>query len=333
MEIAALVGLGAASGMVAIALSVVLTSRAKLTMKTSQLTPPLALIALLAVASLHPLPASAQPKPAVMVNRLAEDLWEIPGVDDAANVTVLVTDEGLVVVDARFDNQYDDLIQVIRERISAKPVKYLINTHYHSDHTGANDRFAQAGATVIGSVNTRQNILGHTQANAPPNVSPPTIVFSGEMRLYVGGKEVRLTSYGPAHTDSDISVLFPKDRVICTGDLGYAPDPAEEGGPHPLIDYRGGGSIDGWIARLDTITAMQGYDVVVPGHVDLATRADLITYRNVLERVREDIRAYLRDGTKTEADLRAHLIKDLHWPATGPAVSSGTHGLYTDLKP
>ena len=294
---------------------------------------PWALIALLALAlGLDAHVARAQPGP-VVVNRLADDLWEVPGVNDAANVTVLVTDEGLVVVDARYDNQFDDLMKTIRERISTKPVKYLINTHSHADHTGANARFLKGGATIISSVVTRDNIVGHTQSNAPADVAPPSLVFSGEMRLFVGGREIRLTSYGPAHTGSDVTVLFPRERVICTGDLGYAPDPTEVGGPHPLIDYAGGGNIKGWIARLDTITAVPGYDTVVPGHEALATRADLMTYRNVLEHVREDVTAYLRDGTKTEADLRAHLVKDLHWPDPGNAIARGTHGLYMDLKP
>jgi cyclase len=303
---------------------------------TSVTAAPWARLALIALAlGLAPQLARSQPKPPApaTVNRLADDLWEVPGVNDAANVTVLVTDEGLVVVDGRYENQYDELIRTIREKISTRPIKYLINTHYHADHSGANARYIQAGATVISSIVSRDNIVGKVQSNAPPNVAPPTLVFAGQMRLFVGGKEVRLTSYGPAHTGSDVTVLFVKDRVICIGDLGYAPDPGEVGGPHPLIDYAGGGAARGWIARLDTITGGADFDVVVPGHEALATKADLITYRNVLERLRDDVAAYLKDGTRTEADLRAHLVRDKQWPDTGIAIARGGHGLYMEFKP
>ena len=290
---------------------------------------PWALIAAIALG----LCAQSEQKPPPLVNRLADDLWEVPGINDAANVTVLVTDEGLVLVDGRYEAQYDDLMRIIRERISTRPIRYVINTHFHADHSGANARYIAAGATVISSIVSHDNIVGRVQTNAPPNVAPPNLAVSGEMRLYIGGQEIRLNTYGPAHTGSDLTVLFPRQRVICIGDLGYAPDPNEIGGPHPLIDTAGGGHVKGWISRLDTISGMTDYDVVVPGHEALATRADLITYRNVLERLRDDVAAYLRDGTKTEADLRTHLIRDKQWPEQGIAISRGLHGLYMDLKP
>ena len=276
--------------------------------------------------------AHAQPRATTpLFTRLADDLYEVPGVDDAANVTVLVTDEGLVLVDGRYAKENAELMQIIREHISTKPIKYVINTHSHADHTGANGIYLKAGATVISSIGARDEIVHQARPVTPP-IEPPNMVFSGEMRMFVGGKEIDLKSYPPAHTGEDVTVFFPKDRVICTGDLGYAPDPTEVGGPHPNIDFDSGGSINGWIARLDTITAMDGYDVVVPGHVGLTNKAELIVYRNVLEHVRDDVKAFLKDGTKTEADLRAHLVKDLHYPDPGNAIR-GVHGLYLELKP
>jgi glyoxylase-like metal-dependent hydrolase (beta-lactamase superfamily II) len=277
--------------------------------------------------------ASAQPRATTpLFTKLADDLWEVPGVDDAANVTVLVTDEGLVLVDGRYETQNAELMQIIREHISEKPIRYVINTHSHADHTGANGLWLKAGATVVSSIGARENIVGRTRPDAPADLQPPNAVFSGRMRLYVGGKEIILTSYGPAHTGEDVTVLFPRQRVICTGDLGYAPDPTEIGGPWPNIDFLSGGDLEGWIATLDTITALDGYDVVVPGHVGLTNKAELIVYRNRLELIRDDIKTYLKGGKRSEQDLRDHLVKQFNWPLRGNA-GRGVHGLYLEFNP
>jgi cyclase len=271
-----------------------------------------------------------QPHPPFVAVQLAPDLWEVPGA--GSNVTILVTDEGLVLVDSKYEYHYDDLMKIIREKVSTKPVKYVIDTHYHADHSGGNTRFLPAGATVISSVQGHDNIVNKVQPGAPPSLLPANVAFTGEMRLYVGGKEVRLTSYGPGHTGTDVSVLFPKDRVICVGDLAHIGDLAG-GGQYPLIDYNGGGGINGWIQRLNTISSSEAYDKVVPGHGSVGTKADIVAYRDLLERLRDHVSAYLRDGTKTEADLRAHLVKDEHWPDPGLSIVRSTHGMYMDLKP
>jgi glyoxylase-like metal-dependent hydrolase (beta-lactamase superfamily II) len=271
-----------------------------------------------------------QPHPPFVAVKVTDDMWEVPGA--GSNVTILVTDEGLVLVDSKYEYHYDDLMKVIREKVSTKPVRYVIDTHYHADHSGGNTRFLPAGATVISSIKGHDNIVNKIQPGAPPNELPANVAFTGEMRLYVGGKEVRINSYGPGHTGTDVTVFFPQDRVICVGDLAHIGD-LDRGGQYPLIDYNGGGGINGWIQRLDTISAGEGYDKVIPGHGAIGTKADIIAYRDLLEHLRDHVSAYLRDGTKTEADLRAHLVKDEHWPDPGLSIVRSTHGMYMDLKP
>lgn len=303
--------------------------------------------ALLAGSALIAGAALAQPKPAIsaaqpvdQVNpqphapfvavQVAPDLWEVPGA--GSNVTILVTDEGLVLVDSKYEYHYDDLMKVIREKVSTKPVRYVIDTHYHADHSGGNTRFRPAGADIISSIQARDNIVNKVQPGAPPNMVPANIAFEGELRLFVGGKEVRINHYGPGHTGTDVTVFFPHDRVICVGDLVHIGD-LDKGGQYPLIDYNGGGGINGWIARLDTIASGMGYDKVIPGHGAIGTKADIIAYRDLLERLRDHVAAYMRDGTRSEADLRAHLVKDEHWPDPGLSIVRSTHGLYEDFKP
>jgi cyclase len=307
-----------------------------------------ALLALLASAALGlGVPAYAQPNPAITAAqpvdqvhpqphppfqavRVADDLWEVPGA--GSNVTILVTAEGLILVDSKYEYHYDDLMKVIREKISTKPVRYVIDTHYHADHSGGNTRFRPAGADIISSIQGHDNIVNKVQPGAPPSLVPANIAFRGEMRLYIGGKELRINSYGPGHTGTDVTVYFPQDRVLCVGDLVHIGD-LDKGGQYPLIDYNGGGGINGWIERLDTITAGFKIDKVIPGHGSIGTAADIIAYRDLLERLRTQVAAYLRDGTRTEADLRAHLVKDEHWPDPGLSIVRSTHGMYMDLKP
>jgi glyoxylase-like metal-dependent hydrolase (beta-lactamase superfamily II) len=271
-----------------------------------------------------------QPHAPFVAVQVAPDLWEVPGA--GSNVTILVTDEGLVLVDSKYAYHYDDLMRVIREKVSTKPVRYVIDTHYHADHSGGNTRFRPAGADIVSSIQGHDNIVNKVQPGAPSDLVPANIAFEGQLRLYVGGKEVRIEHYGPGHTGTDVTVFFPHDRVICVGDLVHIGD-LDKGGQYPLIDYNGGGGINGWIARLDTISAGSGYDKVIPGHGSIGTKADIIAYRDLLERLREHVVAYLRDGTKTEADLRAHLVKDEHWPDPGLSIVRSTHGLYEDFRP
>ena len=271
-----------------------------------------------------------QPHPPFEAVKLADDLWEVPGA--GSNVTILVTSEGLVLVDDKYEYHYDDLMKVIREKISTKPVKYVIDTHYHADHSGGNTRFRPAGADIISSIPGHDNTVNKVQPGAPPNMVPANIAFTGELRLYVGGREIRINHYGPGHTGTDVTVYFPHARVLCVGDLTHIGD-LQRGGQYPLIDYNGGGSIQGWIDRLDTITSSTVIDKVVPGHGTVGTKADIIAYRDLLEKLRDNVAAYLRDGTKTEADLRAHLVKDEHWPDPGLSIVRSTHGMYMDLKP
>ena len=154
-------------------------------------------------------------------------------VGSGGNVAALVTREGVILVDDKFEENYDAIIENVRS-VTDQPVKYVINRYYHADHSGGNSRFLGI-AEVISTRNARTNILERKQSNAPPGVLPARIVFTEEVSVFLGGQEVRVRQFGRGHTDSDAIVYFPAQRTVHMGDM--------MAGVTPLIDYNGGGSI------------------------------------------------------------------------------------------
>ena len=126
----------------------------------------------------------AQPRPALTIEKVKDDLYVIIG--NGGNVGVLVTNEGVILVDDKFEQDYDAIIERVRS-VTDQPVKYVFNTHYHSDHSGGNTRFLSV-AEIISHKNSRTNILENKQSNAAPNMRAARIVFNDETSVFLGGK-------------------------------------------------------------------------------------------------------------------------------------------------
>ena len=235
-----------------------------------------------------------QQRPPLTIEKVKDDLYNIVG--NGGNVAALVTNEGVILVDDKFEEDYDAITQQLKS-VTTQQVKYVFNTHYHSDHSGGNTRFL-AVAEIISHKNSRANIVGNKQSNAAPNMRPARIVFSDETSLFLGGKEVRARYFGRGHTNGDIVVYFPAQRVIHTGDL--------VAGLTPLIDYNGGGSIVEWSKTMDAAVAAFDFDTVIPGHGAVANRAGLQTYRDNVAKLRTEVANLIRQG-KTQAEVRTFL--------------------------
>jgi cyclase len=247
------------------------------------------------------------------IEKLKDDLYVIIG--NGGNVAVYVTNEGVILIDDKFEPDFPDIMAKVKS-VTSQPVKYVLNTHHHGDHTGGNAKFLPT-AEIISHVNARTNIIQGKQPGAP------RVVFSQETALFLGGKEVRARYFGRGHTNGDAMIYFPALRTIHTGDL--------MAGTSPLIDYGGGGSVVEWPKTLDSV--MSGgwdFDTVIPGHGPVAKRADLITYRNNVEKLRARVSGMIKEN-KSKDEVGKVLTAEFGWAPNGLQMRRGFEGLFTEL--
>ncbi len=213
------------------------------------------------------------------------------------NIAVLVGPDGKLLVDAEIITARPHVSEALAS-INGDPVKQLINTHWHFDHTGGNEWIHQAGASILAHENTRKHLSQATHVGgnwqytfpAAPAGAIPSIVFGDKHALHVNDTTLMLKYYPPAHTDSDISVHFAEADILHTGDTFWNRD-------YPFIDYATGGSIDGQIRAAEANIALAtGKTVVIPGHGAVGAKADLILFRDVLVEIRDRVAALKKQG-------------------------------------
>lgn len=248
--------------------------------------------------------------------KLADDLFVIHNPYVPGNTTVLVTEEGVLLVDDKFEIDYANIAAMLKT-VTDKPVKFVINTHHHGDHSGGNASFQGTGAIAIASEQARQRM----QAGNQPGLPQMTVVDRGSVHL--GGKTARIYWLGRAHTDGDVVVLLPEHRVLVAGDM-YTNDP----GTPELIDYSGGGSAIEWTATLDRVLALE-FDTVVPGHGTPASKEELRKYRDTSQRLSELVTQMVRRD-RTRADIEQTMRAEFGWQDFH--VQMGLDGLINEMK-
>jgi cyclase len=258
-----------------------------------------------------------QPPP-LTINKVKDDLYNIEG--DGGNVAVYVTGEGVILVDDKFEQDHEGIITKVKS-VTDEPVKYVLSTHHHADHSGGNAKFLPT-AEIISTANARANIVEHKQSNAPPGVAPARVVFTEECSVFLGGKEVRSRHFGRGHTNGDAIVYFPALRTIHTGDM--------MAGVTPLIDYPGGGSVVEWIKTLDSAMKLD-FDTVIPGHGPVTTKAGLLTYRNNIEKLRNRAAGLIHEG-KSQEEVGKVMMAEFGWAASGLQMQWSLPGMMTELK-
>jgi glyoxylase-like metal-dependent hydrolase (beta-lactamase superfamily II) len=261
----------------------------------------------------------AKQPPQLKINKIKDDLYEIEG--DGGNVAVYITNEGLILIDDKFDYDHDAILEKIKS-VTDQPIKYVISTHYHADHSGGNAKMYQSGAEIISTTQSHKNIVEHKQSNAPPGVVPARVTFNPETTVYLGGKEVTARFVGRGHTNGDAVVYFPALKVLHTGDL--------MAGDTPLIDYPGGGSLVEWPKTLDAAMKFD-FDTVIPGHGPVTTKANLLSYRENVEKERKRV-AGLIHSHKSEEEIGKVMMAEFHWMPNSLQMQWSLPGFKTEFK-
>jgi len=256
--------------------------------------------------------------PELTLSKVAEDLYMIEG--DGGNVAVYVTSEGVILVDDKFEQDHDNIVAKVKS-VTSQPIKYILSTHYHADHSGGNARFLPT-AEIISTANARKNIVEHKQSNAPPGVAAARVVFTQESAVFLGGKEVRARYFGRGHTNGDAIIYFPALRTIHTGDM--------MAGSTPLIDYPGGGSVVEWTKTLDAAMKLD-FDTVIPGHGAVTDKAGLLAYRNNVEKLRTRASGLIHDG-KSQEDVGKVMTAEFGWAPDSLQMQWSVPGMMKELK-
>jgi cyclase len=181
------------------------------------------------------------------LEKVKDDLYVIS--NDGGNVAAYLTDEGVIVVDDKFDADVAEILAKIKS-VTDKPVKYVLNTHQHGDHTGGNQKMLPIAEIIIHE-NARANMV----AGKMPGV--PRVTYSDQTGVYLGGKEVLAKHFGRGHTNGDAAIYFPALKVVHMGDLFVT--------GAPFIDYSAGASAKEWAGTIDGVLKWD-FDTVVPGH-------------------------------------------------------------------
>jgi glyoxylase-like metal-dependent hydrolase (beta-lactamase superfamily II) len=220
------------------------------------------------------------------------------------NVTVLSAPNEKLMVDAGISYSKASVVRALMS-ISDAPPRYLIDTHYHWDHTSGNEWVHQLGATIIAQENTLKRLSVDTRVDdwewtfpTSPVDARPTVLMKTDKTMKFHGTTIKMKYYGPCHTDSDISVYFVEPDVLVTGDTFW-------NGYYPFIDNENGGSIDGMIrAATANVAKVTDHTIVIPGHGPVGGRADLIAFRDMLMVIRGNV-ARLKSEGKSRDEIVA----------------------------
>ena len=242
------------------------------------------------------------------VSTLAPNLYLIEGA--GGNIGASVGTDGIVMVDDEVEPLVDQTLAALR-RISDTPVRFVINTHYHDDHTGGNAYF-QKLAPIIAHENVYKRLESggisgnggsmHEQLKPTPTEALPKLTFEHAVTLHLNGENIRIVHFPAAHTDGDAIVFFPHSNVVHMGDIfvtyGF-----------PFIDIPSGGSIDGIIDALEKVIALVPPDVrIIPGHGPLSTLDNLRSYLSMLKETRNAVARALKDGNTLDQMRRAKIL-------------------------
>ncbi|SPE59545.1 Beta-lactamase-like protein [Verrucomicrobia bacterium] len=239
----------------------------------------------------------------IKVTKVAGTVYMLEGA--GGNIGVSVGDDGVVLV----DDQFAPLAPKIREAIKGitdKPIKFVLNTHFHGDHTGGNAQFSSE-APIIAQENVRKRlkeggIVGGAEVKPAPKEALPVITFNDRATVHLNGEDIRAIHFPHGHTDGDSVIFFPQSNVVHMGDdfVTYG---------FPFVDVRSGGSVSGMIAGVEKVLSMTPPDAkIIPGHGPLSTPADVHKFVEMLKETRALVAQAANQGKSADQMKQDHLL-------------------------
>ncbi|MGD0850064.1 MBL fold metallo-hydrolase [Bradyrhizobium sp.] len=262
---------------------------------------------------------------------LGDNMYMLEG--QGGNITVAIAKDGIIMVDGQYAPLHDKIKAAI-SNVSMLPIKYLINTHFHGDHTGGNEPFAKDGVTVVSEINVKNRLAagttnGLTGVKTPPvpEAALPSKTYTGAFHIRLRGRVADLKHIEHAHTDGDTYVWFKTANVLSTGDTFT-------NGRYPNIDFANGGNIKGMIAATDAyLKLVNAKTRIVPGHGPLADKTVLTEYRTMLMTARDRMAKLVKEGKSEDDVVAAKPFADLDakWAPTELASKNFIRVVYHSL--
>ncbi len=288
----------------------------------------LALAAAIAAQNPQP-PAPAAPpdfsKVEIKATKLGANFYVLEGQGGA--IGVLAGPDGVLMVDSQFAPLSEKIAAAIRQ-ITDRPIRFMVNTHVHGDHTGGNENFAKMGVTIISRDELRARLAAPPNGPRPAPASLPLVTYRGGMTLHMNGEDVQLIPVPAAHTDGDTMVRFPGVDVIMTGDfyrsVGY-----------PNIDRANGGTLNGLVAGLNAvIDTARPTTKIVPGHGAIVDKTAVAAHRDMILAIRDRVAALVRQGKTQEEVVAAKPTSeyDARVPQPGQTGDRFVGQLYAEIK-
>jgi cyclase len=267
----------------------------------------------------------------IKATKITDKFYTLEG--QGGTIGVLIGPDGVFMVDTQFAPLSDKIAAAVKQ-LTPQPIKFVVNTHVHGDHTGGDENFGKMGATIISREELRFRLAHpNPQANGQPGVATaavglPKQTYREKLTLHMNGEEVQLIAIPRAHTDGDTMVYFPGLDIIMTGDFYRAIQ-------YPNVDRNNGGSLQGLIDGLGTVIGHAGPNTkIIPGHGPTVDRNAVIAHRDVAIAVRDRVAALVAQGKSEDEVVAAKVIGDLD----ARVQQAGTTGerfvrqAYADLK-
>jgi glyoxylase-like metal-dependent hydrolase (beta-lactamase superfamily II) len=281
-------------------------------------------------------PPAAPPPPdfskvEIKTTDLGDHVYMLEG--QGGNITVAVAKDGIIMVDGEYAPLHDKIKAAIAT-VSNQPIKYLIDTHFHGDHTGGNEPFAKDGVTIVSEVNVKNRLAAGTtngltgvQTPPAPPAALPSKTYTGSFKIRLNGRVADLKHIANAHTDGDTYIWFKTANVLSTGDTFT-------NGRYPNIDFANGGNIKGMIAAADAYLKLTNAKTrIVPGHGPIADKAALTEYRTMLVTARDRMAKLVKEDKSEDDVVAAKPFADLDakWAPTELAARNFIRVVYHSL--